>query len=224
MPTQAGTNSTRGGLAGTLNILQLRISVPLPSGGLRLSLARFLSPHLCTLWFSTVSASPSRWFNASRAGPVHLLICHRHIPSSTTVPEVRPRKASFSHTSSRADPSPRKICRTATVGSLGPLGGGEWSQTGQQRNSIGALALLIFLGGPCNTISKYKSKSIKGADTLPSSPNSAHLHLLPPFSVPQSLCLGDPKGEEWGGPCPGRGASRMESPRPGIWWGSGEDP
>ena len=133
----------------------------------------------------------SRRFNASRAGPVHLLICHRHTPSSTTVPEGRPRKATFSHTSSRADPSPSKICRTATVGSW-PLGVGGGSEAGQQRNSTGALALLVFLGGPCNTISKYKSKSIKGADTLPPSPSSAHLY----SSIPQSLCLGDPKREE----------------------------
>lgn len=190
---QAGTDSTRGGLSGTLNMLHLPIGVPLPSGGLHLPLAHFLSPHPRTLWLSTVSASLDGltyqgqaqftcWFAYPQLG---------HTPSSTTVPEGRPRKATFSHASSRADPSPSKICRTATVGSW-PLGVGGGSEAGQQRNSTGALALLVFLGGPCNTISKYKSKSIKGADTLPPSPSSAHLY----SSIPQSLCLGDPKREE----------------------------
>ena len=67
----------------------------------------------------------SIWFNASRAGPVHLLICHRHTPSSTAVPKGRPRKATFSHSYSRADPSPSKICRMATVGLLASGGWGR---------------------------------------------------------------------------------------------------
>lgn len=174
-----------------------------------------------------MSASPSRWFNALRAGPAHLLICHRHTPSSTTVPERRSCKQGHLLTHLlQSRTQPQQDLQDGHCGAPGLWPGGRgvgvWggSQAGQQRNSTGALALLVFLGGPCNTISKYKSKSIKGADTLPPSPSSTHLYSHPP-PFPRASALGTQKEKSGVGPALGEGPAEQSPPDQALGRGQG---
>ena len=85
------------------------------------------------------------------------------------------------------------------------------------------MALLVFFGGPCNTISKYKSTSIKGADTLPSSPNSAHLYSHP-SPLPRASALGTQKEKSGVGPALGEGPAEWSPQGQAFGGGQGRSP